>query len=92
LRTETTGTGGAGLRIKAPFGPFRDSAEGEFRLALDEKEKGYLTHQEVNELVPRDVLSPEDLEDVLTTIGTQGIDVLGGQPKLPSAALRGTSA
>jgi hypothetical protein len=38
----------------------QDSAEGEFRLALVEKEKGYLTHQEVNELVPRDVLSPED--------------------------------
>jgi RNA polymerase primary sigma factor len=58
-----------------------------FRVALVQKEKGYLTHQEVNELVPRDVLSPQDLDDVLTTIGTQGIDVLGGQPKLPSAAL-----
>ena len=30
--------------------------------------------------------SPEDLDDLLTTIGTQGIDVLEG-PKLPSAAL-----
>ena len=29
---------------------------------------------------------PEDLDDLLTTIGTQGIDVLEG-PKLPSAAL-----
>jgi RNA polymerase primary sigma factor len=31
-------------------------------------------------------VSPEDLDDLLTTIGTQGIDVLEG-PKLPSAAL-----
>ena len=50
------------------------------------KEKGYLTYDQVNELIPHDVHSPEDLDDLLTTIGTQGIDVLEG-PKLPSAAL-----
>jgi len=65
-------------------------------LALDDitklidagKEKDYLTHNEVNDLIPHDVHSPEDLDDVLTTIGTQGIDVLEGQPKLPSWALK----
>ena len=50
------------------------------------KEKGYLTYDQVNDLIPNDVHSPEDLDDLLTTIGTQGIDVLEG-PKLPSAAL-----
>jgi RNA polymerase primary sigma factor len=67
-------------------------------LALDEKfddikklidvgkEKGYLTYNEVNDLLPNDLHSPEDLDDLLTTIGTQGIDILEG-PKLPSAAL-----
>ena len=50
------------------------------------KEKGYLTYDQVNDLIPHDVLSPDDLDDLLTTIGTQGIDVLEG-PKLPSAAL-----
>jgi RNA polymerase primary sigma factor len=50
------------------------------------KEKGYLTYDQVNDLIPQDVQSPDDLEDLLTTIGTQGIDVLEG-PKLPSAAL-----
>jgi len=50
------------------------------------KEKGYLTYDQVNELIPHDVVSPEDLDDLLTTIGTQGIDVLEG-PKLPSSAL-----
>ena len=34
------------------------------------------------------VYSPEDLDDLLTTIGTQGIDVLEGEPKLSSAALK----
>ncbi|MFB3917099.1 MAG: RNA polymerase sigma factor RpoD [Terriglobales bacterium] len=51
------------------------------------KEKGYLTYSEVNDLIPNDVHSPEDLDDLLTTIGTQGIDVLEGPAKLPSSAL-----
>ncbi|HEX3740729.1 MAG TPA: RNA polymerase sigma factor RpoD [Terriglobales bacterium] len=50
------------------------------------KEKGYLTYDQVNDLIPQDVQSPDDLEDLLTTIGTQGIDVLEG-PKMPSTAL-----
>jgi RNA polymerase primary sigma factor len=51
------------------------------------KEKGYLTYDEANELIPHDVHSPEDLDDLLTTIGSQGIEVMEGQPKPPSAAL-----
>src|SRR5258707_13678969 len=35
-----------------------------------------------------DVRSPEDLDDVLATIGTLGIDVLERQPKLPSSVLK----
>src|SRR5512142_1207123 len=50
------------------------------------KEKGYLTYNEVNDLIPHDLHSPEDLDDLLTTIGTQGIDLLEGS-KLPSTAL-----
>ena len=46
------------------------------------KEKGYLTYNEVNDLIPHDMHSPDDIEDLLTTIGTQGIDVLEG-PKMP---------
>ncbi len=73
----------------------QDGAEKEFRLALDDitklidagREKGHLTYNEVNDLIPHDVHSPEDLDDLLTTIGTRGIDVLEGQPKLPSSAL-----
>ena len=50
------------------------------------KEKGYLTYNEVNDLLPNDLHSPEDLEDLLDTIGTQGINILE-EPKLPSAGL-----
>jgi RNA polymerase primary sigma factor len=45
------------------------------------KEKGYLTYGEVNDLLPGDMHSADDLDDLLTTIGTQGIDVLEGEPK-----------
>jgi RNA polymerase primary sigma factor len=48
------------------------------------KEKGYLTYGEVNDLIPSDIHSPDDLDDLLTTINTQGIDVLEGPTKLPS--------
>jgi RNA polymerase primary sigma factor len=43
---------------------------------------------EVNDLIPNDVRSPEDLDDVLGTVGTLGIDVLERQPKLPSSVLK----
>ena len=43
------------------------------------KEKGYLTYGEVNDLLPGDITTPDDLEDLLTTINTQGIDVLSGE-------------
>ena len=45
------------------------------------KEKGYLTYGEVNDLLPGDISSPDDLDDLLTTINTQGIE-LGGDSHL----------
>ena len=41
------------------------------------KEKGYLTYGDVNEMLPDEMgSSPDDLDDLITTIGTQGIDLL----------------
>ncbi|MDR3725219.1 MAG: RNA polymerase sigma factor RpoD [Terracidiphilus sp.] len=40
------------------------------------KEKGYLTYGDVNDMLPEDVNSADDLDDLITTIGTQGIDLL----------------
>jgi RNA polymerase primary sigma factor len=43
------------------------------------KEKGYLTYGDVNEMLPEEIAtSPDDLDDLITTIGTQGIDLLDG--------------
>ncbi|MDQ2832766.1 MAG: RNA polymerase sigma factor RpoD [Acidobacteriota bacterium] len=48
------------------------------------KEKGYLTYGEVNDLLPGDITTPDDLDDLLTTINTQGIDVLSGEGRMSS--------
>ena len=40
------------------------------------KEKGYLTYGDVNDMLPEEMGSPDDLDDLITTIGTQGIDLL----------------
>jgi RNA polymerase primary sigma factor len=48
------------------------------------KEKGYLTYGDVNDMMPEDIsTSPDDLDDLITTIGTQGIDLLDA-PKFGS--------
>jgi len=47
------------------------------------KEKGFLTYNEVNDLLPNDVNSPDELDDLISMIGSQGINVLE-DTKLPS--------
>ncbi len=42
------------------------------------KEKGYLTFNDVNDMLPEDMHNADDLDDLITTIGTQGIDLLDG--------------
>ncbi len=46
------------------------------------KEKGYLTYGDVNDILPEEIGSTDDLDDLITTIGTQGIDLLDA-PKFP---------
>jgi RNA polymerase primary sigma factor len=40
------------------------------------KEKGYLLYDEVNDLLPSDVHSPEDLNDLLSMFDNEGIEVV----------------
>src|SRR6266849_3949550 len=51
------------------------------------KEKGCPTDNEVNDLIPHDVHSAQDVDDLLTTIRTQGLNVLEGEPLLAYSAL-----
>src|SRR6266567_6246692 len=62
--------------------------EGAKALAFDEKfdqvnklislgkEKGYLLYEEVNDLLPSDVTSAEDMENLLSLFDNAGIEVL----------------
>jgi RNA polymerase primary sigma factor len=48
------------------------------------KEKGYLLYDEVNDLLPSEVHSPEDLDDLLSMFDSEGIEVLES-PRVKSA-------
>jgi len=66
-----------------------DKYEADIQKLIDAgKEKGYLTYNEVNDLLPGDMNSPDDLDDLITTIGTQGIDILEGGPKIATGSER----
>jgi len=43
------------------------------------KEKGYLTYKDVNEVLPDEVVSSEQIDDVLTILGDSGIEVVDDQ-------------
>ncbi len=80
-----------GANVHTPFRPkeSRDTLaiEDKFEHEIDNlietgKEKGYLTYGDVNDMLPDEIGSADDLDDLITTIGTQGIDLLD-TPKFP---------
>jgi len=69
----------------------RGGIEEKFRTAMDDdrcgQEKGYATENEVNDLIPHDMHSPRDVDDLLTTIRSHGIDVVEGESLQSYSAL-----
>ena len=45
------------------------------------KERGYLLFEEVSEMLPAEVTSPDDLEQLFTTLGNAGIEVVESEQK-----------
>jgi RNA polymerase primary sigma factor len=45
------------------------------------KEKGYLLYDEVNELLPPDITSSDELDELFTTFGNAGIEVVDSEQK-----------
>ena len=45
------------------------------------KEKGYLLYDEVNELLPADITSSDELDDLFSTFGNAGIEVVDSEQK-----------
>jgi RNA polymerase primary sigma factor len=58
---------------------FEDEVQGLIEVG---KEKGYLTYNDVNDALPDEIGTPDDLDDLMTTISGQGIDLLD-TPKFP---------
>jgi len=52
------------------------------------KEKGYLLYDEVNELLPADITSSEELDDLFSTFGHAGIEVVDSESKFEENQLR----
>ncbi len=55
---------------------FDDKFDQVNKLIILGKEKGYLLYDEVNDLLPSDVHSPEDLDDLLSMFDSAGIEVV----------------
>jgi RNA polymerase primary sigma factor len=56
------------------------------------KRKTDIADDEVNELLPNDTQSPQEVDDLLGSIGSRGMDVVEGEPHSPYSALEPRSA
>ena len=52
-----------------------------------ENRKTDVTDDEVNDLLPQDAHSTQDVDEMLSSIGTRGLDVVEGEPHSPYSAL-----
>jgi len=46
------------------------------------KEKGFLTYEEVNDILPSDVVSPEQIDDLMIMFGEMDIEIVDGTQKV----------
>jgi len=66
--------GGHGLSIEENYDEIR-------QLIIIGKEKGYVLYNEVNEALPADVISSDELEDLFGALGAAGIEVVDSEQK-----------
>jgi RNA polymerase primary sigma factor len=50
------------------------------------KEKGYLTYDEVNDMLPADVVSPDQIDDVMSIFGEMDIEVVDSNQRVTLAS------
>ena len=61
-------------------GPLMDGAAQEVKKLLAKgKERGYITIDELNAILPQDRVSSEQIEDTMTTLSEMGINVIDGE-------------
>src|SRR6186997_2228455 len=59
------------------------------QLIAQGKEKGFLLYEEVNELLPADITSSEELDDLFSTFGSAGIEVVDSEKSYRDDKLQG---
>ncbi len=45
------------------------------------REKGYLTYEEINDVLPPEIVSPEEIDDIMMTFGEMDIDIVDSRHK-----------
>jgi len=67
-------------QASAPDGPLMDGAAQDVKKLLAKgKERGYLTIDELNAILPQDQVSSEQIEDTMTMLSEMGINVIDGE-------------
>ena len=63
-----------------PDGPLMDGVAQEVKKLLAKgKERGYITIDELNAILPQDQVSSEQIEDTMTMLSEMGINVVDGE-------------
>jgi len=61
----------------------RPNIKGLRELIAAGKEKGHLTYEEVNNILPDDVVSSEEIDEILTILGEENIKIVDAQHEAP---------
>ena len=69
-------------REESADGPLMDSSvQAVKKMIAKGKERGYITYDEINEALPQDKVSSEQIEDILAQLSEMGINVVEGEDK-----------
>ncbi len=60
----------------------RDTERRKQQLISMGKQKGFLTYEEVNDVMPEDIVSSDQIDDWLSTLGDEGIEVVDSSSKV----------